>query len=108
MTKPEFTVKFLDDGVAPSAILFTDMIGNVTRWDFGDGVLGTWDEPKQRTITHVYKKAGTYAARAIADREESDPYLLIIKGTPVPPVPETLSWWQRLINWLISLLKGGK
>ena len=103
MTKPEFTVKYLDGEVAPVSILFTDMIGNVTMWNFGDGILATWDEPKQRTIIHIYKKAGTFGAKAIADKEESDPQYIVIKAGTVPE-PETLSWWQKLISWLKKLI----
>ena len=104
MTKPEFTVEVLDDGVAPSVVLFTDLIGNVTLWDFGDGILGTFDEPKQRTITHTYKKAGTFLVRATDAKtnEQSDPYLLIIKAFAPEPI---LSLWERFIIWLKKLFR---
>jgi hypothetical protein len=104
MTKPEFTVKIMNGGTVPSAVIFTDLIGNVTMWNFGDGVLGTWEEPKQRQIVHIYTKVGTFAARALADREESDPLLIVVKEGYKPPTPETLSWWQKLISWLKKLL----
>ena len=104
MTKPEFSVEVLDDGVAPSTVLFTDLIGTIVLWDFGDGVLGTFDEPKQRTITHVYKRAGTFAVKAVDKTDEgSDPYLLIIKAMEPAPEP-VLTWWQRFVLWVLKLL----
>ena len=103
MTKPEFTVKFMDTGKVPSAVIFTDVIGNVTMWNFGDGILATWDEPEEREICHIYTKTGTFGAKAIAGREESDPQYIVIKAGTVPE-PETLSWWQKLISWLKKLI----
>jgi PKD repeat protein len=104
---PTFSVRYISS-VAPADVEFTDTYNapedRIWMFDFGDGYLFLWDTPDQTVVRHTYHTGGTYHVRATAidHKTQSNPVSVMIAN---PPEPEP-SWWQKLINKLISWLKS--
>ena len=93
----KFTAKLTSTNAAPAEVIFTDVIGNITKWDFGDGWMATPDG--QREVKHIYTHPGTWNAAAIAGLYRSPAVAIVITGTtpPVPPAPVTKKSWLELL-----------
>ena len=101
----KFTAKFTGTNVAPAEVLFTDVIGNIQKWDFGDGWMATPDAGS-REVKHTYNRPGTWNAAAIAGLYRSPTVAIVIAGTtpPVPPTPVIKkSWLEILIAYIMKL-----
>lgn len=104
-----FKVEYLTDRVAPCSVMFTAISDGITKWDYGDGSFGKYDNPGQVAITHTYKKAGTFQVRAFVGALMSEPQeVTILPGTPIPdPEPDPVhkeSFFEAFIRIIKSLL----
>jgi len=91
-------------GAAPLPVVFTDLVGWVKYWNFGDGKFGTWDTAGQTVITHTYPTAGTYEVRGMGATAMSEPVTITVTGAPVPPPAQKKTWLEVLIAWIKRVL----
>ncbi|TFG89922.1 MAG: hypothetical protein E4H16_02750 [Candidatus Atribacteria bacterium] len=98
----QYTAKFASSDEAPAEVKFIDMIGNITLWDFDDGVLARPD-PGQREILHIYRMPGVYNPAAIAGKiRVSNITVKVLDGIlPLPSAKK--SWHEVIFAWLKSL-----
>ena len=100
-----FKVEYLIDRVAPCSVIFTAISDGINKWSYGDGVFGEFDKPGQVAIFHIYKKAGTFQARAFVNAVMSEPMEVTILGSTPDPVPQPVkkSRLEILLAWFSGL-----
>ena len=100
-----FKVEYVTDRVVPCSVIFTAISDGINKWSYGDGIFGSFDKPGQVAIIHIYKKAGTFQARAFVNAVMSEPMEVTILGIAPGPEPQPVkqSWLQILVNWIMDL-----
>ena len=100
-----FKVEYLTNRIVPCSVMFTAVSDGINKWSYGDGVFGEFDKPGQVAIFHIYKKAGTFQARAFIGAVMSEPMEVTILGIAPGPEPQPVkqSWLQIRISWIRGL-----
>jgi PKD repeat protein len=108
---------FLETGVATqfhweplspivgSGVTFTDDIGNIYKFDFGDGRF-TLDKPP---VTHIYTKPGEYSVTAVSKNTAGNTGVLTLNITvrgDVPPPPPEPGYLAKLIAAIVAFIKA--
>lgn len=100
-----FSIQYLGSRITPVDVMFTALTDGITRWNFGDGGFGYFDQIGQKTIIHRYLKDGTFQVRAFVGSVMSEPQEVTILSAPGPePKPVKENWLSIFIRLVRAFL----